>query len=108
MMVSTKGWERSDSTSFGYGALDAIYDRFRASLENPSVNLSAVREEWDDMVDYSKKYPNIVQLYYKVIWWKIYNAVDDPTSSFINTVPPDLDLTSPSLILFIKTQIPPF
>ena len=79
MMVNilfTKGWERSDSTSFGYEALDAIYDRFSASLENPSVNLSAVREEWDDMVDYSKKYLNLVQLDYKVIWWKILNAVD--------------------------------
>ena len=75
-ILSTKGWEQSGSTSFGYEALDAICDRFRVSLENPSVNLSAVREEWDDMVDYSKKYLNIVQLDYKEIWWKIFNAVD--------------------------------
>ena len=70
-ILAIKGWEQSDSNSFGYGALDAICGRFRVPLENPSVNLSAVREEWNDMVDYSKKYLNIVQLDYKVIWWKI-------------------------------------
>ena len=59
-ILAIKGWEQSDSTSFGYGALDAICDRFRVSLKNPSVNHSAVREEWDDMVDYSKEYLNIV------------------------------------------------
>ena len=28
------------------------------------------------MVEYAKKYLNLVQLDYKVIWWKLFNAVD--------------------------------
>ena len=75
-LLATKGWERSDSTSFGYEALDAICDRFQGPLENASVNCSLVQEEWDDMVDYAKKYLNLVQLDYKIIWWKLFNAVD--------------------------------
>lgn len=75
-LLATKGWERSDSTSFGYEALDAICDMFQAPLENASVNCSLVQEEWDDMVDYAKKYLNLVQLDYKIIWWKLFNAVD--------------------------------
>lgn len=59
-LLATKGWERSDSTSFGYEALDAICDRFQAPLENASVNCSLVQEEWDDMVDYAK---NTLTLY---------------------------------------------
>ena len=65
----------------------SIYDRFRVSLENPSVNLSAVREEWDDMVDYSNKYLNLVELDYKVIWWKIFNL---PLSEWNATGPLDV------------------
>ena len=36
-ILSTKGWERSDSTSFGYGALDAIYDRFIGACRTVKV-----------------------------------------------------------------------
>ena len=35
-----------------------------------------MQEEWDDMVGYGKQYLNLVQGDYKVIWWKLFNAVD--------------------------------
>ena len=43
-------------------------------LENAQVNLSLVQEEWDDMVEYSTSYLNLVQDDYKVIWWKLFNC----------------------------------
>lgn len=35
-----------------------------------------LREEWDDMVDYAKRYLNLVQVEYQVLWWKLFNSVD--------------------------------
>ena len=40
------------------------------------MDLSLVQEEWDDMVGYGKQYLNLVREDYKVIWWKLFNAVD--------------------------------
>lgn len=33
-------------------------------------------DEWDDMVDYARRYLDIVRLDYKIIWWRIFNATD--------------------------------
>ena len=75
-LLATNGWERSESPSFGYAALDAVCVRFKVPLESASVDLTLVQEEWDDMVGYGKQYLNLVQKDYKVIWWKLFNAVD--------------------------------
>ena len=75
-ILATNGWERSESASFGHAALDAICQRFQIPLETASIDCAAVQEEWDDMVDYGKKYLNLVQEDYKVLWWKLFNAVD--------------------------------
>ena len=75
-LLATNGWERSESPSFGYAALDAVCVRFQVPLEIASVELSLVQEEWDDKVGYGKQYPNLVRKNYKVIWWKLFNAVD--------------------------------
>ena len=45
-------------------------------MEAASVDYSAIWEEWDDMVDYGRKYLNLVQEDNKVLWWKLFNAVD--------------------------------
>ena len=75
-ILATKGWERSESASFGHAAHHAICQRFRIPLEATSVDCSAIQEEWDDMVDYGRKYLNLVQEDYKVLWWKLFSAVD--------------------------------
>ena len=75
-ILATNGWERSESASFGHAALEAICQRFQIPLEAASLDVSAVQEEWDDMVDYGRKYLNLVQEDYKVLWWKLFNAVD--------------------------------
>ena len=40
------------------------------------MNCSLLREEWSEMVDYAKRYLNLVQVEYQVLWWKLFNAVD--------------------------------
>jgi hypothetical protein len=75
-ILATNGWERSESPSFAYEALDLVCQRFKTPLERASVDLAKVQEEWDDMVSYAKQYLNLVQDDYKVIWWKLFNAVD--------------------------------
>ena len=75
-LLATNGWERTESPSFGYAALEAICKRFAVPLEGSNVDCSLVQEEWDDMVDYGKRFLNLVQDDYRVNWWKIFNAVD--------------------------------
>ena len=53
-LLATNGWERSESPSFGYAALDAVCVRFKVPLESASVDLTLVQEEWDDMVGYGR------------------------------------------------------
>ena len=45
-------------------------------MEKAKVNCSLLREEWSEMVDYTKRYLNLVQVEYQVLWWKFFNAVD--------------------------------
>ena len=45
-LLSTHGWERSESPSFGYAALDAVTQRFSVPLE-----ISLVQEEWWNMLN---------------------------------------------------------
>ena len=75
-LLSAHGWERSESPSFGYAALDAVTQRFSVPLETSTVDISLVQEEWDDMVEYAKQFLNLVQEDYKIVWWKLFNAVD--------------------------------
>ena len=85
-LLATHGWERSESSSFGHPALEAVCQRFSVPLEHAGVNLSLVLEEWDDMVEYGKQYLNLVQQDYQTIWWKLYNAVDSKKWSNILSV----------------------
>ena len=55
-LLATNGWERSESPRFGYAALDTICQRFQVPFESASVDYSAVHDEWDNLVDYGKKY----------------------------------------------------
>ena len=40
------------------------------------IDQSLIKEEWYDIVDYSKQYLNLVQDDYKVVRWKLFNAFD--------------------------------
>ena len=69
-------WERSDDPSFGYAALNHVCQWFSVPLDSAGIDRSLVREEWDDVLDYSKRFLNLVQDDYKVVWWKLFNAFD--------------------------------
>ena len=75
-LLATNGWERCASTSFGYEPLEAVFEQFRVPLESANMDCSLVQEEWDDMVDYGKRFLNLVQDDYNVNWWKLFNSVD--------------------------------
>ena len=40
------------------------------------MDCSLLKQEWDDIVDYAKRYLNLVEDDYKVVWWKLYNVLD--------------------------------
>ena len=75
-ILATHGWERKSDPSFGYDALESIAVRFQVPLENAKVNCSELKGEWDDIVEYGKRYLNLVQEDYKIIWWKLFNVPD--------------------------------
>ena len=75
-ILAPNGWEKTKDASFAYEALDSIASRFRVPLEKSNVDCSLLQEEWDDMVDYAKRYLNLVQEEHQVLWWKLFNAVD--------------------------------
>ena len=77
-ILVTNGWERTETPSFGYPAIDFVCEMFVAPLENAGVNCSLVQGEWDDMLEYAKSYLNLTGEDYRVIWWKLFNG-PDPT-----------------------------
>ena len=75
-ILVTNGWERTETPSFGYSAIDFVCKMFVAPLENAAVNSSLVQGEWDDMLEYAKSYLNLTGEDYRVIWWKLFNGPD--------------------------------
>ena len=69
-ILATYGWEKADNGSFACDALESLSTRFRVPLEKAGV------EEWEDIIDYAKRYLNLVKENYATIWWKLFNAVD--------------------------------
>ncbi len=67
---------KSDEPSFAYEAIECVSRKFSVPFEKANIDCSLLKEEWDDIVDYSKCYLNIAQEDYKTIWWKPYNSVD--------------------------------
>ena len=63
-ILATHGWQQS------------VCQRFCVPFEKANIDLSLGQEEWDNMLEYSKRYLNLVQEDYKVIWWKLFNSID--------------------------------
>ena len=43
-------------------------------LEKSGVDVSVLKDEWIDLVDYGRKYLNLTQDKTLTIWWKLFNA----------------------------------
>lgn len=75
-ILATSGWEKDEDGSFAHTALESLSTRYRAPLEKAGVDCSLIQQEWEDIIDFAKRYLNLVQENYTVIWWKLFNAVD--------------------------------
>ena len=73
-LLATNGWEQTQSTTFGQGALEAVCSWFAIPLEKAGVDCSLALDEWNDMVEYAKTYLDLVTQDYKAVWWKLYNG----------------------------------
>ena len=73
-VLATHGWDRDGDDSFADVAVTTLGSKFTLPLQKAEIDTSLLLEEWKDMVDYSKRYLNLVQEPYQVIWWKLFNA----------------------------------
>ena len=74
--ISYKRLEKSEETSFGHDAVHALTTRFFVPLTHASVNCSVLVDEWDAMVDYARRYLDLVRDDYRVMWWKLFRSAD--------------------------------
>ena len=84
-ILATNGWERNELPNFAHDALNKVCTQFQVPLENRMVDTALVLNEWDDMVDYAKRYLNLIEDY-KVTWWKLYNCPDSSNWSNVLAV----------------------
>lgn len=82
--MATNGWEKIEETSFGHDALHALTTRFFVPLNNASVDCSVLLDEWDAMVDYAKRYLDLVR--------------DNDSGSYFNQLMPKIGATFLSLL----------
>ena len=75
-VLATQGWQKSEDASFANTALQSLSARFEVPLQKAKVDITLLEEEWEDMVEYAKRYLNLVQEDYQTIWWKLFNSVD--------------------------------
>ena len=78
-LLTPIGWDKSQDGSFAYSSLDYLINRFQAPLLKRNIYVSLRKEEWDDMTDYARRYFNLVQESYRVIWWKLFNCTESGT-----------------------------
>ena len=53
-LLAIHGWEKSDNVDFADAAISALTTRFAVPLEKAGVDVTLVKEEWEDMVGYGK------------------------------------------------------
>ena len=75
-VFATQGWQKSEDVSFVNTALQNLSARFEIPLQKAQVDIALLEEEWEDMAEYAKRYLNLVQEDYRMIWWKLFNSVD--------------------------------
>lgn len=75
-VLATQGWQKSEYVSFVNTALQNLSARFEIPLQKAQVDIALLEEEWEDMAEYAKRYLNLVQEDYQMIWWKLFNSVN--------------------------------
>lgn len=75
-LLATQGWEKSHDADFADVALNALSTRFASPLEKAGVDVTLIKGEWEDMIEYTQRYLNLTQEDYHTIWWKLFNGAD--------------------------------
>ena len=75
-LLVPQGWNRSGDGDFADSALAELCLQFATPLHKTGVDISLIKEEWDDMIEYANRYLNLVQEDYQTIWWKLFNSPD--------------------------------
>ena len=78
-VLTMKGWEKREDTSFGHGVVERLAERFQKPLENASIDCSQLQQERDDILLYGQRHLNLTSEDYKCLWWKLFNSVDAGT-----------------------------
>ena len=73
-ILATHGLERSEGIDFADEALDNVCAQFATPLQKVGIEITVIKDEWAEMVDYARQYLNLVQEKCLVIWWKIFNC----------------------------------
>ena len=93
-ILATQGWQKSEDASFANTALQSLSAQCEVPLQKAQVDIALLEEEWEDMVEYAKRYLNFIQEDYQTIWWKIFNSVD--SKKWTNVVPCRAPVLSPN------------
>ena len=67
-ILATLGWDKSDDVDFASVNLDNLVQQFLIPLQKAGVDTSVINEEWEDMVEYSRRYLNITEEDHQTIW----------------------------------------
>ena len=73
-LLATHGWEKTEDDHFADVAISNLTKRSTVPLQNAGVEISFIAEEWHDLLDYAKRYLNLVRDSIQVVWWKLFNA----------------------------------
>ena len=55
-LLATQGWEKSENPEMAEAALHRLIPHFQVPLEKAGIDVSLVKEEWDDLTAYAKRY----------------------------------------------------
>ena len=66
-VLATHGLDRDGDDSFADVAVTTLSLKLTLPLQKAGIDTSLLLEEWKDMIDYSKRYLNLVQEPYQVI-----------------------------------------
>ena len=75
-ILATQGWNKSDDIDFASVNLDNLVQQYLIPLQKATVDTSVINEEWEDMVEYARRYLNIAEEDHQIIWYKLFNCPD--------------------------------
>jgi len=75
-ILATQGWNKSNEVDFSTTKIDELVQQFLVPLQEAGVNTAQIIEEWEDMLDYARRYLNITEEENQIIWFKLFNCPD--------------------------------